>query len=131
MRHIWKFAYTADKLLEAAQAKHSFHTGRLTWWTAKRDEIKETIKSDGIEIDESVADQAGKSGGYPGYSTLGRPSQVSIRTDLVQDLNECLSKVQEHRGKVREYDAWIQVLESQGKASLDLDQDDWLFFFGK
>lgn len=123
----WKFTYTADKLLEAATAKRDFHAGRLEWWTDKRKETEDKIKSEGIEIDESVAiSSLGTS-----YSNAGRGPQVSIRNDLVRDLTECVSKTQEHETKIRDYGAWIQVLSSQGQTSLELHQDDWLFFFGK
>jgi hypothetical protein len=127
-RNQWKFAYTADHLLVAAKTKKTWHEGRVNWWTKKRDEIKEKIKSEGIEIDESVAFGTE---GYLSNKSNYRGASVSIRNDLVQDLNECVNKVSEHQTKVKEYDAWVQVLESQGKVSLDLNQDDWLFFFGK
>ena len=127
-RASWKFTYTADKLLEAATAKKDFHAGRLDWWANKRKETEALIRSEGIEIDESVA-----AGAYTGtsFSNSHRGPQVNIRNDLVRDLSECVSKTQEHEAKIRDYGAWIQVLASQGQASLDLQQDDWLFFFGK
>ena len=52
-RSSWKFTYTADKLLMAAETKINWHEGRLKWWMDQQDEIKEKIKSEGIEIDES------------------------------------------------------------------------------
>lgn len=128
-RASWKFTYTADKLLEAATAKKNFHADRLDWWANKRKEVEATIRSEGIEIDESVAVGAI---GYAGTSnSLHRGPSVNIRNDLVRDLSECVSKTQEHEAKIRDYGAWVQVLASQGQASLDLQQDDWLFFFGK
>jgi len=126
-RDEWKFPYTADKLLEAATAKKTFHEGRLTWWQDKQKEVESTIKSEGIEIDESVAAGIGT---YTSTS-LHRGAQVSIRHDLVRDLQECVGKVSEHREKIKGYDAWAQVLASQGQSSFDLHQEDWLFFFGK
>lgn len=129
-RASWKFTYTADKLLEAATAKKDFHAGRLDWWTSKRKETEDKIRSEGIEIDESVA--AFSNGlGTAGYSNSGRGPSVSIRNDLVKDLGECVAKTSEHEAKIRDYGAWIQVLASQGQTSLELHQDDWLFFFGK
>jgi hypothetical protein len=126
-RNEWNFPYTADKLLTAATDKKAFHEGRLTWWEGKRKEVEATIRSEGIEIDESVA------AGFSTYanSTAHRGAQVNIRTDLVRDLQECVGKNTEHREKIKQYDAWTQVLASQGQATFDLHQDDWLFFFGK
>jgi len=127
-RNLWKFSYTAEKLLIASHSKKNWHESRLNWWAKKRDEVKETIKSDGIEIDESVAFG---STAYVSNKSAHRDSSVSIRNDLVKDLTECVQKVSEHQNKIKDYDAWIQVLESQGQTSLELHQDDWLFFFGK
>lgn len=125
-RSNWTFPYPADKLLDAAMAKKVFHEGRLDWWTDKRKSVEDTIRSEGIEIDESVAAV------LSGYSnTSMRGPQVTIRNDLVRDLQECVAKTQEHQSKIKDYDAWTQVLASQGQASFDLYQDDWLFFFGK
>ncbi|MCW2228119.1 hypothetical protein [Bradyrhizobium elkanii] len=127
-RSSWKFTYTADKLFAAADAKKDWHMERLKWWSDKRKEVEATIRSEGIEIDESVAANIGSLN----YSnSVHRGPSVNIRNDLVRDLSECVSKTQEHEAKCREYDAWMQVLGSQGQASLDLNQDDWLFFFGK
>lgn len=127
-RHAWKFMYTADRLLAATTHKKTWHEGRLSWWAKKRDEIKETIKAEGIEIDESVAFGTDN---YLSNKASHRGATVSIRNDLVKDLTECVEKVAEHQNKVKDYDAWMQVLESQGLAAFDLNQADWLFFFGK
>lgn len=118
----WEFSYAADKLLEAATAKNKFHTERLDWWGKKKEEVMTTIKAEGLEIDESVAF---------GYSNSARQTGVSVRNDLLADLNECVGKITEHKALVKDYDAWIQVLASQGQSTFALHQDDWLFFFGK
>ena len=121
-RNSWKFSYQADELLKATTAKFEFHTKRNDWWTSKKAEVLSLIRAEGLEIDESVA---------LGYSNTGRNTSVMIRDDLLRDLNECVSKITEHKGKVADYHAWIQVLQSQGKASFELNQDDWLFFFSQ
>lgn len=117
----WTFPYSADKLHAAALAKHQFHTGRLDWWGKKKEEVLTQIKAEGLEIDESVA---------MGYSNSGRQTSVNIRNDFLRDLNECISKVAEHTSRTKDYDAWMQVLASQGQVTFSLHQDDWLFFFG-
>jgi len=127
-RNSWKFSYNADALLGAATTKKSWHEERLGWWVKKRDGVKETIRAEGIEIDESVAFGTEN---YLSNKSSHRGPSVQIRNDLVQDLTECVGKVSEHQNKIKDYDAWIQVLTSQGQASFDLNQDDWLFFFGK
>jgi len=121
-RDKWTFPYAADKLLEAARAKLDFHASRLEWWKKKKEEVLTQIKAEGLEIDESVA---------LGYSNSMRNTSVNVRNDLLTDLNECVQKINEHKHKMTDYHAWIQVLASQGQAGFDLHQDDWLFFFGK
>lgn len=121
-REAWEFPYTADKLLEAATVKSAFHTERLAWWEDKKKEVMDKIRAEGLEIDESVA---------LGYSNSGRHTSVSVRNDLLTDLNECAQKTVEHKSKLQDYDAWMQVLASQGSAMFALHQGDWLYFFGK
>src|SRR5206468_2379673 len=116
-RASWKFTYTADKLLDAATAKKDWHASRLDWWSGKRKETEDKIRSEGIEIDESVGVGSLTTANY---SNSGRGPQVSIRNDLVRDLTECVQKTNEHEGKIRDYGAWIQVLASQGQTSLEL-----------
>lgn len=129
-RSIWKFPYTAGALLAAVEAKLEFHKSRLQVWTIKRDETKAKIKEHGIDFDESLADQ------MQSYSNsfAGR-GNIKIDTKLSADFFECKSKVDEHTGKVKEYEGWVQVLAVSSKVNpmpvFELHQDDWLFFFGK
>lgn len=119
----WIFPYTADKLLAAADAKLKHHSERLAWWEAKKAEVIETVKAEGIEVDESLANVVSNS--------YERGATVQVRNDLVRDLRECVGKIQQHRAQVADYDAWMQVLASQGQSNFNLHHDDWLFFFGK
>lgn len=124
-RNKWAFAYTADRLLTAAQAKKSYSEARVKWWADKREEVLNKIRAEGLEVDESLNVDPKFSSNY------ARQPTVQIRNDLLRDLQECNEKRREHTEKVSDYSAWIQVLESQGQSTLQLDQDDWLFFFGK
>lgn len=125
-RASWRFPYTADKLLKAATDKKGFHETRKAWWETKRDEIKADIREKGLEIDESIAH------GSPKFSASNyRDPIVQINNEMLRDLQETLEKVREHGDKVKDYDAWCQVLASQGQVTFDLNHQDWLFFFGK
>lgn len=121
-RHQWNFEYDAKVLLDASRKKLNFHQERLDWWENKKKEVMGKIKEEGLEIDESVA---------IGYTNSARNTTVNIRNDLLVDLNECTSKITEHKAKVKDYDAWCQVLESQNFQTFQLHQEDWLFFFGR
>src|SRR5438477_2924421 len=117
-RNAWKFQYTADKLLSAAETKLSWHEGRLGFWAGKQSEVKDKIRGEGIEINESVAFG---DAGYTAISNSGRGASVSIKHVLVNDLNECTNKMVEHRAKNKDYDAWPEVVRTQGQLALKLN----------
>jgi hypothetical protein len=120
-RNAWEFNYLASELREAAILKRDFHQKRLEWWNNKQTEVRELIKAEGIEIDESVSNI---------ISNSYRQPTVQVRTDLVRDIQECIGKVSEHRGKVEEYSGWVTVLTAASPTAVyPLTHDDWLFFF--
>jgi hypothetical protein len=120
-RHEWKFEYTSDEVLVGVNVKLKHHRSRYNWWLDKKDEVMKIVREEGLEIDESVAQ---------GYSNSGRGPQVMVRVDLQRDLTECVQKIDEHKRKVAEYESWEEVLRANSQ-SLKLNQDDWLYFFGK
>jgi hypothetical protein len=124
-RETWKFPYPADELTAAARDKLKYYQSRLDWWTAMRDEKIKEIKADGIVITESLVSETKFA-----MSNTYRPPGVSIDNELVAQVQECNSKIADHRRNVRDYTAWVQVLAAQGGAVQQLDKDDWLFFFG-
>jgi hypothetical protein len=56
--------------------------------------------------------------------------QVMVRADLQSRLTECHRKIQEHHNKVNDYHGWVCVLEAN-QQTLNLNADDYLFFFGE
>lgn len=120
----WNFPYTADVLLEAAKRKIAHHKSRLAFWERKKGETMGKIKESGIEIDESLAEDDFKLS-----NSYRRGPTVQINNELLRDLEECVTKIKEHKSKTEGYLAWAEVLGSQGKASFPLNQDDWLYFF--
>lgn len=123
-RDDWKFPYTAAKLAEAAQVKRKKHEIKLAWWEAKKAETLKKVTEMGIEVHDSVA--ASYSNTKGGYGP-----QIVIDAGLQRDLSECQSKIMEHSGRVSEYGAWFQVLAGNAEARVELDHDDYLFFFGE
>jgi len=126
-REEWSFEYTASKLAEAAQAKVDWHTERLAWWKAKKDEVMGTIRKEGLEVDEKIS--LGFSS--PKSRDWERGAQVMVRNDLQKDLDECMEKLKAHTLKLNEYSGWQQVLAANPESRQSLDINDWLFFFGK
>jgi len=127
LRQDWGFDYTASKLAEAAALKHAFHQERLDWWKAKRLEVMNIIRSEGLEIDEKIALEYRN----PKQRDWERGSQVLVRNDLQKDLSECLEKLGHHTQQLQQYDGWQQVLAANAEARVKLDIEDWLFFFGR
>ena len=54
LRDEWKFNYAARDVAGAANAKVAYHTERVAFWKAKREEVMASIRSDGLEIDEKL-----------------------------------------------------------------------------
>lgn len=126
-RDEWVFEYTAGKLAEAASSKMRFHEERLEWWKNKKSEVMNTIRAEGLEIDEKI------SLGYrsPKSRDWEDGARVVVRNDLRKDLDECLEKLSFHTEQFRHYDGWHQVLAANPEAGLQLQIEDWLFFFGR
>ena len=127
LRKDWCFDYTASTLSEAAAQKQSFHQERLDWWKNKRVEVMNTIRSEGLEIDEKIVLEFRS----PKARDWDRSSQVMVRNDLQNDLSECQEKLSHHTQQLQQYDGWQQVLAANPEARVKLDIEDWLFFFGR
>src|ERR1700735_594671 len=123
-RDKWTFAFTASKLADGAKEKKAHHEGRLKFWAESKGKVVSEVRESGIEISESL----GASGSN--VSRAYRGPQVMVRNDLQEKLSECHEKMTEHSGKVREYDGWIQVLNGNPEHRIDLNADDFLYFFG-
>jgi hypothetical protein len=126
-RDNWLFTYTAGAVLDAAKAKVEHHGARAAWWLGKREGVLERVKSEGIEIDESLA--AGDVSKFA--NTYARQPGAMIRQDLLNDIGECNAKVAEHRTKLAGYEAWVEMLGADGGVpdELELDHADWTYFF--
>lgn len=124
LRDEWAFDFSASKLAEAAAAKKKRHETRVTWWTEQKTKVMAEVRSEGIEVSESVA------ANYANKTSDRYGPQVMVRADLQTKLTECHQKIMEHAGKVREYDGWVQILTANAEARLKLHSDDFLFFFG-
>ena len=129
----WEFSTPANEILAAVAIKHAHHSARLSWWTTKREETIAKIKSEGLEIDDSLAAglRAGTASNDVNTLSYGRGPTVQIRTDLMRDLRETLEKIDQHRNTLHEYETWRQLLSTQGSTALALNSDDWWYFFGK
>jgi L-ribulose-5-phosphate 3-epimerase UlaE len=121
----WEFEYTASALADGAEKQKTFRQSRLEWWTEQKDALMREIRESGVEVTESVASA------LAAYTSVSIGPQVSIRPDLQKKLSECHSKIQHHANAIAEYDGWVQVLRANPESRQKLNQDDWLYFFGK
>jgi hypothetical protein len=123
-RNEWIFHYTASKLAEAAASKREAHQKKILWWENKKQEVIKKITETGIEVQDSVAASYSNTKGNFG-------PQIKIDSGLQRDLTECQDKIMEHHSKIQSYAGWIQVLNANPEARLELEHDDYLFFFGE
>ena len=126
-RDKWVFKYVASQLTPAAQSKIDWHTERLAWWTSKKEQVLTTIRNEGLDVDEGIASQFS----HPKSRDWDRGAQVVVRRDLQKHLEECLEKLQFHTRQLSEYSGWHQILIVHLEKAIELDIEDWLFFFGK
>ena len=127
LRDQWKFRYTAEQLAEAVQQKIQYHDERHTFWNGRREDIFTQIKADGIEVNEKSVLQYGS----PKMRDYQQGGDIMIRNDLRKSLTEAYEKLAYHTGRKDTYDGWRQILTANSGLPLDLDINDWLFFFGR
>lgn len=128
-RDEWTFEYTAAKLADAAAAQAAFRRTRFEFWSGKKAEVMQIIKDSGLTVHEDISLGLSDKTIYTSSHRAG--AQVLVDPTLQKDLSECVTKMQAHAEKAREYDGWEQVLRGNPEARLQLDHDDWMFFFGK
>lgn len=125
LRNEWTFEYTAQQLSDAARDRLKHHQLRIEWWRSKKDQVLQTIRSEGLEIDEKLVLEYSS----PKGRDWNDATRVTVRTDLRNDLNECLKKLAFHTERSTAYLGWRDVLSANTDARLSLDHEDWQFFF--
>lgn len=124
LRNEWKFPYKSADLGKAAHSKQVHHEGRVRWWEAQQKRIAAEAGKKGLELIEAV-------GASYSVSNAMHGKQLVVQGKYQMKLNECHQKLVEHRGKTETYAGWVQVLRANPKQVVDLNHDDYLFFFGK
>lgn len=125
LRNKWKFRYAAHILANAASEKASIREGRVSIWMKKQKEIIAEVKEKGLEINESVSAQ------FSNYSTkAGRGARLEVSDKYQEQLDECFSRIKSNSEAALAYRAWQYVLDANKNELLELNYEDWLFFFG-
>lgn len=127
LKNTWTFEYTAAALVQAVDARLSYHDERLVFWRQRREATVAEIRADGIEVDEKIV----LAYDTPKARDWRRGGEVMIRNDLRKALGECYEKLAWHTKRRDVFDGWRQVLAANPDKALALDMEDWLFFFGR
>jgi hypothetical protein len=126
LRDEWKFDYPAPALVDAARAKRDHHQARTAWWKDRKEKVLQTIRHEGLEIDEKLVLETMT----PKSRDWENGTRVTVRQDLRADLSECLRKLTYHTERAASFDGWHRVLRANPASVLSLDHEDWLYFFG-
>lgn len=130
-RNTWTSTVDVSDVEKAATEKVEFHSKRKAWWTTKKNEIVEEMRSSGIKISETIVEELGKLG-YSN-STVGNRQGVSVSIDskLQERLGESMQKIDQHTKKESSYIAWVSFLSTvAADTQMTLTMDDYSFFFG-
>ena len=115
LRREWKFQYPCSQLQEVAHEKKENHAERLKWWETQQEGVMKEVRAKGLEVREQQV-----SGGKRG--------EIVIDATYQRRLNECYSKIAEHRDLTIEYKTWERVFELNPTAKVDLDAEDIQYF---
>jgi hypothetical protein len=118
VRNEWQILMSSIDILEAARNKLAYHQSRLRVWEDAKVVAEDKLKKEGLISDTSV------------YSNSGRQESVALNQLPVKDFKETISKIDEHKGKIRDYGSWVEFLK-RSSGNLPLRLIDYLYFFGK
>lgn len=116
----WRFSYIAEKVAEGAATKLKIVMEKIAWWEIQKAELLKTAAGS-IVVEESLASN---------YTSAGRGPQVTVDYGLQTKLSECHNRLVALNLLRKQYDAWVQVLTANKTQTLQLDHEDWMFFFG-
>ena len=128
LRHEWELISTAEDLLAGVGRKIEHHKTRLAVWEEKKEKTLDEIKARGLQIDEGPLGP-----NSPGTASNDpyRGPRVTIDNTLANHMAAISGKINSHRRKLSSYQAWRDILKTQGKASFKLHHEDWIFFHGE
>jgi hypothetical protein len=115
LRREWKFQYPCSQLQEVARTKKEHHVERLNWWETQQKGVMKEVRAKGLEVREQEI-------------SGGRRGEIVIDPTYQRRLNECCSKIEEHRELTTEYTTWERVFELNPSATVDLDAEDIQYF---
>lgn len=126
LRNDWKFTRSLEEVLAAARAKMNQDASRSKFYTNQKSIVMEQLKQQGLKVTEALAAQ------YSEDVTTFANQRLSVGLDkeLQDKVQQCSRKAAEHDTKMREFERWVNLLESGAQdRMLELDFADYSFFF--
>lgn len=114
-RHEWTFHYKALDVAAAASERAAYHSLRERTWLDTLDQAERDLREKGVDFRDREV-------------TGGNRIEAVVDPELSNRVNECRQKVEHHRRKGEEYQAYAVVLGAHPDDQLHLAVDDVQFF---
>ena len=115
------FWFKADAIAAAAYAERDYHRERLLYWRGEQERLVALAK--GLTAVVKVIEQA-----VTGGIRVQVVADLSGAQELNWKLNECGSKIDQHRAKADEYGLKAAAYASQPDRAYELDPQDVAYF---
>lgn len=118
LRTDWKVRVPALQVVEAAMERHEHHRNRQEWWLKQQEIAEQDLRANGVEMREQPV-------------TGGNRLQAILDPERSRRVEECRGKVDSHRQRVKEYQAYIHTLNliiKEGEGTVELGVSDVQFF---
>lgn len=127
-REFWTFTFSKEEMVYGVKDKIIHHTERLEHWTSSMAAAEEDLRQNGIDFRDATKPMrlmaASAISNNPATAYYQQPV---MHQEKVQTLQEAQWKVEEHRGKLKEYDSWARAV-AHGPAEYILGYHDIAYF---
>jgi hypothetical protein len=124
-RDEWTVPIARVRAWRAASQRQRFHEKRARHWKVLRDKTAKQLKKVGVQIVPDLFNTATMT--QTKYSNA-RHERVEVDNKLLQKLNNENGKVEEHKGRAREYKRWVNFFQYTSASTLEFKMSDMLFF---
>lgn len=118
LRGDWKVKVPALQVVEAATERREHHINRKHWWENQLAIAEKDLRENGVEMREQPI-------------TGGNRLQAILDPERSRRVEECRAKVESHRQRAEEYQAYIHTLNliiKEGEGAVELGVSDVQFF---
>ena len=118
LRSDWKVKVPALQVVAAAMEQQAHHLSRQEWWENQQAIAEKDLRENGVEMREQPI-------------TGGNRLQAILDPERSRRVEECRGKVESHRQRAEEYQAYIHTLNliiKEGEGTVELGVSDVQFF---